>query len=201
MEVITHKKLLICGDSFSSTQLSGNTGWPVLLRNMYDVTNISQPGVGEYKILQQLKSQNLQLYDLIIISHTSPYRVHCEENPLYDKDHLYRKSDIIFADAENKKTPISLSVCDYFNLVFDLEYYRFVHSSCCAAIDQLTTQLPALHITHFEWDDLYQFPKLINFYKHWKKNTGQYCHYSVQGNEQVYNILQSQLELITDDYK
>ena len=193
-------KLLICGDSFSSDQLAGDFGWPILLRNTHDVTNISHPGVGEYKILQQLKSQNLQLYDLIIISHTSPYRIHCEENPLYDKDHLYRKSDIIFADAENKKTLISSSLCDYFNLVFDLEYYKFVHSGYCSAINQLIAEKPALHITHFDWSDLYRFPNLTNFYNLWKGNKGQYCHYTVQGNQQVYDILQSKIKLIIDDH-
>ena len=61
------KKILIAGDSFSSLQLAGKNGWPKLLTNYYDVTNISQPGIGEYKILQRLKSQDLSKYDLVYI--------------------------------------------------------------------------------------------------------------------------------------
>jgi len=190
------KKILIIGDSFSSLQLAGTSGWPALLMNYYDINNISSPGIGEYKILQKLKSQNLKLYDLIILCHTSPYRVHCEENPLYDNNHMYRKSDILFADAESKKTPIALSLCQYFNLVFDLDYYTFVHTKCCEDIAELTKDIPVIHLTNFKWDELYKFNDLINFYKFWQKNKGPYCHYNSEGSLQIANILLDKIKLI-----
>lgn len=178
-------KILIVGDSFSSFQLANNYGWPALLAQKFKVTNLSQPGIGEYKILQKLQTQNLDLYDLIIVSHTSPYRVHCQENPMYPPNHLYRKSDIIFADAEQKKSTDADAIVTYFTKIFDPDYYKFIHYSCCSAIDNLTKTLPVLHITHFEWDDLYPFEKLINFYSHWTKNKGSYNHYTVDANQYI----------------
>jgi hypothetical protein len=62
---MTENKVLIVGDSFSSEQLSGECGWPVLLKQDFAVTNLSSPGVGQYKILKQLlniwkkKKQNI----------------------------------------------------------------------------------------------------------------------------------------------
>lgn len=178
-------KVLIIGDSFSSVQLADNYGWPALLAKKYNVTNLSQPGIGEYKILKKLQTHNLQLYDLIIISHTSPFRLHCEENPLYPPDHLYRNSDIIFADAEQKKSTDAQAIVTYFTKIFDIDYYKFIHYNCCCEIDKLTSGLPVLHITHFEWDNLYQFKKLINFYTYWTTNKGTYNHYTQEANQYI----------------
>ena len=74
------KKILIVGDSFSSNSLAGEYGWTTLLANSYQVTNVSSPGIGQYKILKKIEKQNLSWFDQIIISHTSPNRVYCKEN-------------------------------------------------------------------------------------------------------------------------
>lgn len=185
------KRILIVGDSFSSEQLSGEFGWPVLLRSQYDIDNKSSPGIGEYKILQKLKSSNIKKYDLVIVSHTSPNRLHCEDNPLYPKDHIYHRSDIIFADAEHKAeaNPIARSLVDYFEYVFDAEYYKFIHSCCCREIDQLTQETPTLHITHFDWAGFYQFSGMVNFHKLWLSNRGSYCHYNKEANLIIFKEL------------
>ena len=187
------KKILIVGDSFSSAQLSGDHGWPTLLAQQHQVTNISHPGIGEYKIMQRLMSQDLTLYDAVIISHTSPYRVHCLENHLYPQGHVYRDSDIIFLDAENKRTRLGQSMVDYFHYAFDEQYYKFVHASCCMQIDALTLHSPVIHITHFDWTDLYQFPGMINFYQLWQQHAGNHVHYDIAGNQHILDTLQQQL--------
>lgn len=192
------KKILIAGDSFSSLQLAGKNGWPKLLTNYYDVTNISQPGIGEYKILQRLKSQDLSKYDLVLISHTSENRLHCETNPLYSKNHLYHYSDIIFADAESKQSQLKIakSIVDYFKEVFDPEYYRFIHHSCCQEIDNLTTGMPVIHMTNFEWNNLYPFRNLINFYDLWINNPGPEVHYSDHGNQVILKTLVDKINIL-----
>jgi hypothetical protein len=193
---MTEKRVLIVGDSFSSEQLSGDLGWPVLLKQDFTVTNLSSPGIGQYKILKKLQSVDLDDYDFVVISHTSPNRIHCESNPLYPDNHLYRSSDIIFADAESKLNQVAIAqdIVSYYKHIFDLDYYKFIHSSCCREIDQITQHSKVLHITHFDWADLYQFDCMINFYKFWLDNRGDVVHYTKQANQTIYKQLQLKLQ-------
>jgi hypothetical protein len=186
---MTNKNILIVGDSFASEKLGGDFGWAVLLSKQFNVTNVSSPGIGEYKILQKLKEQQLENYDKIIISHTSPYRVHTENNPLYPSTHEYRKSDILFADTESKRTvnKSAEALMEYFTKVFDPEYYKFVHTMCCQEIDRLTKHTDVIHITNFSWVDLYPFDNLINFYEYWLTHKGPYAHYDKVGSQHIYN--------------
>jgi hypothetical protein len=193
------KKILIVGDSFSSPQLAGKNGWPNLLEKQFVITNLSQPGIGEYKILQKLKTQNLSQFDLVIISHTSENRLHCESNPLYPQSHLYHSSDIIFADAESKKDQLSIAntIVDYFKIIFDPEYYRFIHYSCCQEIDKLTSATSVIHMTNFQWNHLYPFKNLLNFYEVWRRYPGEEVHYSYEGNQIVFNTLLEKINKIS----
>jgi hypothetical protein len=59
------KRLLITGDSFAANwQIKYNgVGWVNLLENDFEVKNIAQAGVSEYKIMKQLENQNLWLLE------------------------------------------------------------------------------------------------------------------------------------------
>ena len=63
-------KILILGDSFATDWTSKypqGKGWPNLLAEKFDVTNLAQAGISEYKILKQIKSvSNLEKFDLKI---------------------------------------------------------------------------------------------------------------------------------------
>jgi|APSaa5957512535_1039671.scaffolds.fasta_scaffold24862_2 hypothetical protein len=199
------KRVLICGDSFAADVLSDKTSWTKLLTNEYDVTNVASPGIGEYKILQQLKSNISNDYDYIIISHTSPNRIHTMENPLYPKkSHPYHISDVLFNDVDDKRGDNSDAdwLYDYFLKVFDVEYYKYVHTSCCRDIDELTNIQNVLHITHFEWDDFYQFGHdFRNFYPMWLQNKGQVNHYNDVGNGIIFDSISEWLVDSKNNYK
>jgi hypothetical protein len=60
-------KVLICGDSFSAS----DSGWTYELSKDFDVTNLSKSDVDQYDILQQIKSQNLNDYNVVILSNTN----------------------------------------------------------------------------------------------------------------------------------
>ncbi len=186
-------KVLICGDSFAAKELSSVSSWTHLLSDDYSITNIATPGIGEYKILQQLKSKVLSKYDFVIVSHTSPNRIHTMENPLYpNKSHPYHLSDVLFNDANDKKHDNTNAACmyEYFLKVFDVEYYKYVHTCCCHDIDTLTSGVNVFHMTHFEWDDFHQFQgHFHNFYTMWLKNKGQTNHYNDNGNAMIYNTV------------
>lgn len=193
----TRKKLLIAGDSFASDMISQGQGWPDILAQHHDVTNVARPGIGEYKILQSLLQQDFDQYDRIIVSHTSPNRVHTEINPMYPSGHVYHASDLIFSDVESKasSTGLARSMHDYFKYVFDPVFYQYVYDKCCQDIVDLDPHHKMIHITHFPWTSTVDVPGLINFYDVWLDNKGPYAHYNHRGTDLVSGTLR---ELLAD---
>lgn len=186
------RKLLITGDSFAADwSVKYNvSGWPNLLAQYYDVTNIAQAGCGQYKILQQLKSQNLKDFDSVIVSHTSPYRIFTAYHPIHFDDKLHHNSDFIYSDVKAHNIE---SMVEYFEKYFDLGYAKDIHLLLCKEILALTSPFKTLHITHFEWDGLLEFD-LINFAKVYAKHPGNANHYNQAGNLLVFNELKDQLD-------
>ena len=131
-------KLLIVGDSFAadwSVKYPRVFGWPNLLSNNHDVTNLAQAGVGEYKILKQLMSADLNLYDIVIVVHTSPYRVTTRRHPVHSGSALHGNADLLFKDIEyhaawhKRLINHSLrSAYEWFKYHFDTEYQETVYS-------------------------------------------------------------------------
>lgn len=190
-------KLLICGDSFASdwtTVYNDITGWPNLLANEYEVTNLAQAGCGEYKILLQLLSVDLTKFDKIIVSHTSPYRLYVKQHPVH-KDILHQHSDLIYADikAHSRTNRSLLPIVDYFEKYTDIEYMEFVHNLICQEIDQLTKPFDVLHCTHFDWQNLYQFSGMKNFKSLHEQYPGLVNHYNPIGNIMVYENIRDAL--------
>lgn len=132
-------KLLILGDSFAADwtvkyQHKG-LGWPNLLANEHDVTNLAQAGVGEYKILCQLDTiQDIKQFDTVIVSHTSPYRVNTRKHPVHTGDKLHHNADLMLNDIEYHSSRLfnffnrSLrSARDFFQYHVSLEYQETVY--------------------------------------------------------------------------
>lgn len=187
------KKILICGDSFAAdwTKKYKGIGWPNMLAQEYKVTNLAQAGCCEYKIYKQLISINLLKFDHIIISHTSPYRLYVNKHPLHHNDPLHKNSDIIYSDIKDYK---ELSpIIDYYENYFDLEHAEFIHNLICNKIDDITKLYNVLHLTSFDWTNLYKFPNLISFENIFKKHPGCMNHYNDLGNKLVYNTLKMHL--------
>ena len=100
--------ILIAGDSFAA-EWPGEDGWVKLLAKKHNVTNVAQAGVSEYKILKQIKNASLDEYDAIIVSHTSPSRVHTPEHPLH-KEGLHKDCDLIWTDLEGRSNFLNPSL-------------------------------------------------------------------------------------------
>ena len=185
-------KILIAGDSFAAdwSVKYDVQGWPNLLAKQFTVTNVAQAGCGEYKILQQLQHQNLNEYDTIIVSHTSPYRIHVAEHPIHKEDRLHYASDFIYSDVVEHQL---IDVQQYFEKYFDTKYAKGIHTLVCKEIANLTATFNTVHITHSDWTDLYQFKDLLNFNNVHKKYKGFTNHYSIKGNNLVYKKLLSKI--------
>ena len=106
-------KILICGDSFAAdwtVKYNDYLGWPNLLAQNYNVKNIAQAGVGQFKIYKQLQSVNIKDFDVVISSYTSPYRVHTYNHPVHSNDLLHKNCD---AHGHTRTVGIGLvGICD-----------------------------------------------------------------------------------------
>jgi len=122
-------KILVAGDSFAA-EWPGNSGWVKLLAQEHPVTNVAQAGVSEYKILKQIQNENLQDYDAVIVSHTSPSRVHTLDHPLH-KDGLHKDCDLLWTDIEDRPSlfnPSLKAAKGYFKYHYDDNYYQTIYS-------------------------------------------------------------------------
>jgi hypothetical protein len=191
-------KILICGDSFAAdwqVKYPKEKGWPNLVAEDHIMTNLAQAGCSEYKIYQQLNSVNLNDFDKILISHTSPYRVYIKHHPVHSNDLLHSNSDLIYTDLkEHAKTDKSLaSIIDYFEKYFDLDHAIFVHNLICRQIDEMTNNYDVTHLSNLDWSGLYQFLNMLNFEYLFKNRRGSMNHYDQMGNLEIYNKLKSVL--------
>lgn len=190
------KKILICGDSFAAdwTVKYNGFGWPNLLAGKYQVTNLAQAGCSEYKIYKQLKSQDIDDYDVIIISHTSPNRIYVDHHPIHSEDPLHKNCDLIYTDIKEhvNNNPELQSIVDFYESYFNEEYAQFMHGLICEKIDHHTQNHRGvvIHMSNLFWDDLYQFPNMCKFNK-LKKNRGLMNHYNDRVNLRIFMQLDS----------
>jgi hypothetical protein len=192
-------KLLICGDSFAAdwTVKYNDIGWPNMLANDYKITNLAQAGCSEYKIYKQLISVDINDYDRIIVSHTSPYRIYTTNHPVHANDKLHKNSDLIYTDLkEHSKTNKKLlPLIDFFENYFDTESAIFTHTLICEKINELLKNHPqVLHISNLNWNGLYCFPNLLHFEYLFKEHRGLMNHYTLQGNEIIYKKIKTILD-------
>lgn len=191
-------KLLICGDSFAAdwTVKYSGRGWPNMLADFFDVTNLAQAGCSEYKIYLQLISADLSAYDKIIVSHTSPYRIYTKEHPVHKNDPLHKNSDLIYTDLkEHSKTVKGLEhVIGYFEEHFDLEYALFVHNLICEKIDNLTKDYDVIHLSNMVWDDCYKFEDMLQSNQLFKDHRGLMNHYDDEANEIFFNEVMKRIK-------
>lgn len=187
------KKILICGDSFSA-QSDDDFAWTNLIKQDFNVTNLSQRGCSEYKIYQQLQSLDSYSYDYVIVSHTSPYRLHTLKNPIHIDNQLYKDSCFIYNDVkEHSNTMNNLApLVDFFEKYFDLEYAEYIHNLTLKDIEKLCPT-NTLHISHLEWKNLYRFTNYIDFNNVFLRHRGQTNHYDVTGNKIVYEKIRKKL--------
>jgi len=186
------RNLLIVGDSFSADwtkKYNENSGWVNKLEQNYNVTNLSEAGVGEYKILLQLKSVENTMYDNVIICHTSPFRIYIRQHPIHHTDILHHNCDLIYGDVlEHKGNPICNTAINFFEQIYDMEYACFVHE---LIVKEIQTQYPnAIHISFFDLN----ISNIHYFYSEFKKYKGTVNHLNEKGNDVVYNKICKLLE-------
>jgi hypothetical protein len=184
------KKLLIAGDSFAAdwTKKYKNVcGWVNMLESDYDVTNIAQAGVSEYKIYKQLEKIDTTKFEHIIVSHTSAYRIPIEEHPIHRDDSLHYDCDIIYSDAEvHIENNIMKTAVDFYVNIFHSEYFCFVNDLIFKEIQKITPN--AIHITFF--DNFYD-NNILKFEDIFLSHKGNINHLDEKGNSLFYNTIKN----------
>lgn len=182
------KRLLIVGDSFATDwrkKYKDSIGWPNMFENDFIVTNLAEAGVSEYKIYKQLKSVDINKFDFIIISHTSPYRIPIENHPVHKKDLLHNNCDIIYSDAiEHSENKIMQIAKSFYENIFYMDYFIFVNNLIFQEISRIAPN--SIHITFF--DEFYT-DNILKFEKVFLNCKGNTNHLNISGNKIVYKKL------------
>ena len=127
-------KVLLLGDSWAaawSSKFNEYPGWPNLLSEKFDITNIAQAGVSQYSIVKQLNSVNPDDFDRIVISITSPFRIYTPQHPVH-KTGLHANADLMLNDLQHqvKKFPDNAplrAAVGFFEHHFDTDHANFVN--------------------------------------------------------------------------
>lgn len=184
-------KVLILGDSWAadwSQYHSEYLGWPNILAEQYDVTNIAQAGVSQYSILKQFDTVDLRDYDHTIISITSPYRLYTRQHP-HHKTGLHRNADLIYADCEYHagEYPDNESLVtarNYFKYHFDTEYAEQLHhhwvDRCLNRLEFHNTTVTSNIADNSDYVGAHTY---LDGHPVWHTYPGKINHMSAEGNE------------------
>jgi len=169
--------ILIIGDSFATKYNGPYLGWAEMLEQQHNVTNLAQAGIGEYKILKQIQSVTTASdYDCVIVSHTSPYRIHTLYHPLH-KDGFHKNCDFIYEDVKNRLPDVEKFFTEY----FDLDYANYIYTLIRKEITSLLTGTKVIDTDELDLKTLFSTKR------------GDVQHLNEQGNIIFYNRLQEYL--------
>lgn len=191
------KKILIVGDSFAAKWPGINYGWVNLLENDFDVSNFAEAGVGEYKILKQL-DRNFDT-DLVIVSHTSPGRVHTAQHPLH-KEGFHQNCDLIYNDVIDRFdlfNPSLKSAKSWFKYHYDDEYQIAIYNLIRSEINRKIS-IPYIALSHLPISaSLAIEGNHVDFSELWLENRGNANHYNRESNYLIYQLLKNLIEKIS----
>jgi|TARA_B100000214_G_scaffold261718_1_gene193298 hypothetical protein len=188
-------KILIVGDSYAvdwTVKYNDYPGWPNLLAKEYNVVNYAQAGVSQYKILKQLQAQNINEFDVVISSFTSPYRVHTLKHPVHYQDKLHKNSDLLAIDCEyayqrDKNNESLATAKNYFKYHFDFDYYEYIYSLMLKECENIIGECFHIKLAQQQFGK-YNWGQLNEKYK------GLVNHLSQKGNEIVFEEIKKQID-------
>jgi len=191
-------KVLVAGDSFAVRKNTNhdNTGWPQLLAQEYQITNVAQAGVSEYKIIKQLQSQTLDEFDALVVVHTSPFRVHVQTHALHTTSPTHQYCDLIYQDllSSDSTQPQILAALGYFQYIFDTEYYLDLYKMFLSTCNYMTKNHNVLHVSFFNNQIHTPFTEFRCLHEVFNKHPGSVNHLSKIGNLSTYRIINTWLQ-------
>jgi hypothetical protein len=181
--------VLIAGDSFGAEwpTTGNNQGWPNLLISDFKITNISRAGVSEYKILKQIQSIDQRDFDIVVVNHTSPGRVHTRKHPIHSTG-LHENCDLLYNDIDGRFSMFNRalqSAKDWFLYHYDDNYQKDIYQLIRKQIDSIIT-IPYLAVSHMPISAEFCIEKNhLDLSNIWARHRGDVNHYSKEGNQLV----------------
>ena len=202
---MAEKFIALLGDSFAAEYNADSPGCVDILSEKHSVNNVAQAGVGDYKILRQLRdieSNNphwKSLYQCVIVAHTSPFRIHTPKHPLHKKG-LHENCDLIYNDLKDRFDWFNDSLAtakNWFVHHFDDDYQVSVYKLVREEIKRLIGDVPYLAIAHFGLRaNLASEENRLDFSDFWLQHRGNVNHYTVEGNQKVAQAVIDKVEQI-----
>jgi hypothetical protein len=203
--------ILILGDSFAadwSIKCNKYLGWPNLLAQDHQVTNLAQAGVSEFKIYKQVMSANLDNYDIIIVAHTSPYRVPTRRHPVHYTDPLHKHADLLYGDIQyhyrRLRNLFNYSIRSAYNFIlhhYDEEYFVTTYQLYREKINQLLANKKVIVIsTLHAANDFATEKNILNFCELLSTEPGLINHYSEFGNKIIFEQLTQEIKRMTNEH-
>jgi hypothetical protein len=188
--------ILIAGDSFATKSSTSNLSWMELLAEQHQMTNLAQAGIGEYKIYKQLCSVDVNEFDLVIVSHTSPSRIHTNNHPIH-KSGFHKNCDLILTDLIEHFQPFNTSLHtakNFFKYHYDEEYQIDIYNLLRKQINDMIL-VPYISLSHVEIvNSLAIENHNINLSPLWEMERGNINHYTEIGNRFVFKRIQDELK-------
>lgn len=194
-------KILIAGDSFAanwSLKYNDYPGWVELLANDFDVTNVAQAGVSEYKILKQIETHYNSSYDFIIVSHTSPTRVHTRCHPVMRNDVLHSNADLLINDIMSKRSWFNRALQaaqGYFKYHYDENYYNDIYWLIRDRINTLLKNDRVISICNF--DEVW-YNETFDFSRYRVSNSGLINHFDDAANALIHYQIKQYIQSYED---
>lgn len=188
--------IVIAGDSFATKSSTSILSWMELLEEEHQVTNLAQAGIGEYKIYKQLCSVDVNEFDLVIVSHTSPSRIHTTNHPIH-KSGLHKNCDLILTDLIEHFRPFNTSLHtakNFFKYHYDEEYQIDIYNLLRRQINDMIC-VPYISLSHVEIVNSLAIEQYnINLSSLWADERGTINHYTEIGNRFVFKRIQDELK-------
>ena len=207
-QLMNNPSILLLGDSFAadwSVKYNEYMGWPSLLAENHNVTNLAQAGVSEFKIYKQVISASLDNYDVIIVSHTSPYRVTTRRHPVHYLDTLHEHADLMYSDVEYHRRRVrnffnySLRAAyNFFLYHYDEEYFVTTYQLYREKINQLLTNKKVIVVSNLNAaNDFATEKNILNFCELLSTEPGLINHYSESGNKIIFEQVTQEITRMT----
>ena len=188
--------ILIAGDSFATKSSTCNSSWMELLAEQHQVTNLAQAGIGEYKIYKQVCSVDVNEFDLVIVSHTSPSRIHTNNHPIHSSG-FHKNCDLILTDLVEHFQPFNTSLQtakNFFKYHYDEEYQIDIYNLLRKQINDMIL-VPYISLSHVEIVNSLAIEKHnIDLSLLWAEERGNINHYTKIGNRFVFKRIQDELK-------
>lgn len=181
-------------------------GWPNLLAQVHQVTNLAQAGVSEYRIYQQLQSvKDLTAFDVVIVAHTSPLRVPTRRHPMHYDDSLHKNADLIYSDIVYHASKLKNffnrrlhAAREFYRYHYDDEFFEDTYWLFREKINTILADKKVITLATFKECParekyVLDFTDLLN------TQPGLINHYSEKGNRLVFDTINATVKLLSKE--